>query len=375
MRVEPFALERYFAAHEFTARYLLSASDCESLRLSELLALADPRTLRLWEEMGLGYTESQGHPLLRKEIGELYDSADPDDILVAAPEEAIFIAMNSLLGPGDHVIVIAPAYQSLYEVAVSIGCRVSRWSVELEGQGWQLDPGRLSKLYGPDTRLIVVNFPHNPTGYQPDVEVLDQIIEQAASRGIPVFSDEMYRLLEYDEGQRLPSLIDRYEGAVVLSGLSKAFALPGLRIGWLATRDRDLLDRFAAFKDYTTICSSAPSEILGIIALQARDWIVRRNLQIIAGNLITAEEFCARHPSLFAWIPPLAGSVAFPRLLANLPVHDFCADVLRRRNVMIVPGDVFGWQGNHFRVGLGRINLPDALAQVEDYLAGSGLSA
>jgi len=375
MRIEPFALERYFATYEFTARYLLSASDCEALRLHDLLALADPDALRLWEDLGLGYTESQGHPLLRREIAGLYDNASPDDILVAAPEEAIFIAMNTLLGPGDHVIVVSPAYQSLYEVATALGCRVSRWPVELHGDAWGLDPDRLGDLCRPDTRLMVVNFPHNPTGYLPSREVLDHIVAQAAKRGIPVFSDEMYRLLEYEEVRRLPSLIDLYDGAVVLSGLSKTFSLPGLRIGWLATKDRELLNRFADFKDYTTICSSAPSEILGIIALRAAEAIVQRNLRIIAGNLVAAEGFCARHPELFAWIPPQAGSVAFPRLLADLPVRGFCEDVLRHRNVMIVPGDVFGWEGNHFRIGLGRVNLPQALEQVEEYITDAGLGA
>jgi aspartate/methionine/tyrosine aminotransferase len=373
MRIEPFALERTFAAHEFTARYLLSASDCEGLCLRELLALADPEALRLWEDLGLGYTESQGHPLLRQEIAGLYTGISPDDTLIAAPEEAIFIAMNTLLAPGDHLVVIAPAYQSLYEVAAALGCRVSRWPIELQEGQWRLDPDRLGDLCSTDTRLIVVNFPHNPTGYLPSREVLDCIIAQAARRGIPVFSDEMYRLLEYDEELRLPSLIDLYDGAVILSGLSKTFSLPGLRIGWLATKDRKLLDRFACFKDYTTICSSAPSEILGIIALRAADRIVRRNLGIIAGNVAAANGFCDRFPDLFAWIPPLAGSVAFPRLTADVAVSDFCADVLHRRSVMIVPGDLFGWAGNHFRVGLGRVNLPEALAQVKEYVAGSGL--
>jgi aspartate/methionine/tyrosine aminotransferase len=375
MRVAPFALERYFAAHEFSARYLLSASDCEGLRLSELLALADPEALGLWETLGLGYTESQGHPLLRREIAGLYSSVGEDDILVAAPEEAIFIAMNILLAAGDHAIVISPAYQSLYEVAAALGCRVSRWPIELHGDRWHLNPNRLAELCTPETRLIVINFPHNPTGYLPERDVLDRILLEAAQRGLPVFSDEMYRLLEFDEGRRLPSLVDLYDGAIVLSGLSKTFSLPGLRIGWLATRNRDLLDRFASFKDYTSICSSAPSEILGIIALRAADAIVQRNLRIITGNLVAAEQLCARHAGLFSWIPPVAGSVAFPRLTAHLPVQTFCDDVLRRRSVMIVPGDMFGWEGNHFRVGLGRVNLPQALEQVEDYILEAGLHA
>jgi aspartate/methionine/tyrosine aminotransferase len=369
MRIEPFALERYFAAHEFTARYLLSASDCEGLHLRELLDLADAETLSLWDNLRLSYTESQGHPLLRREVAGLYATVGPDDVLILAPEEAIFIAMNTLLAPGDHVVVIAPAYQSLYEIAAALGCRVSRWPIELNEGEWRLDPDRLQDLCLPETRLIVVNFPHNPTGYLPSHELLDEVVALATRRGIPIFSDEMYRLLEYDAARRLPSLIDLYEDAIVLSGLSKAFALPGLRIGWLATKDRELLERFACFKDYTTICSSAPSEILGIIALRSAEAIVRRNLSIITDSIAVAQAFCDRHHGMFTWIPPMAGSVAFPTLTADVAVGDFCAGVLRDCGVMIVPGDVFGWSGNHFRVGLGRVNLPEALASVEEYLA------
>jgi aspartate/methionine/tyrosine aminotransferase len=372
MRIPTFELERYFAAHEFSVRYLLSASDCEALRLSEVLDLADPEMLQLWEDLSLGYTESQGHPLLRREVAGLYRSVHPNEVLVAAPEEAIFIAMNSLLSHDDHVVVIAPAYQSLHEVASSLGCRVTRWPIELHGSSWRLDSNRLVDLCTPDTRLIVLNFPHNPTGYLPEPEVLNEIVRIAAQREVPIFSDEMYRLLELDERSRLPSLIDVYDRSIVLSGLSKTFALPGLRIGWLVTKDRRLLDRCAGFKDYTTICSSAPSEILAITALRAAGQIVERNLRIISGNLELIEGVCARHPGMFQWIPPLAGSVAFPRLLGNLPVRAFCEDLLRR-GVMIVPGDIFGWAGNHFRVGLGRASLPQALEQVEGYIRETGL--
>jgi len=374
MEIPPFALERYFAEHEFRVRFLLSASDCESMALPELLALADADGQALWNSLSLAYTESQGHPRLRQEIARQHQAISPDDVLVAAPEEAIFIAMNTLLTPGDHAIVTFPAYQSLYQVAEAVGCEVTRWSLIPDGAaGWRLDIDFLRDHLRPETRLIVVNFPHNPTGYLPTRGELDAIIEIAAGRGIYLFSDEMYRRLEYDPVWRLPSVPDLYERGIALAGLSKAYALPGLRIGWLATRDQEVLNRCVTLKDYTTICSSAPSEVLGIIALRAGAQILARNLDIIHRNCAVAERFFARNRALFTWLPPRAGSVAFPRLAERVPVADFCLGLLAAQNVMVVPGDLFEHRGNHFRLGLGRRNLPEALERVQEYLDCGGL--
>jgi len=362
-----FELERYFAEHEFKARYLLSASDCESMTLPRLLALADPAATHLWQNLHLGYTESQGHPLLREEIAGCYATIHADDVLVAAPEEAIFIAMNTLLSPGDHVIVTFPAYQSLREVAVGLGCRVTHWPLQPVGEHWRLDLDFLQASLGPDTKLIVINFPHNPTGHLIGRSEMAQIIEMARQRGIYVFSDEMYRGLEYEEQQRLPAACDLYEHAISLAGLSKVLGLPGLRIGWLATQDQVLLARFSAFHDYTTICNSAPSEILGIMALRARDQIVERNLRILRANLGAASHFFSARSNLFTWMPPRAGSVAFPKLGACIPVVDFCRELLEKEEVMVIPGTMFDFMGNHFRVGLGRSNLPETLERVGDW--------
>jgi aspartate/methionine/tyrosine aminotransferase len=368
MSISPFKLERYFAQHEFTAKYLLSPSDCESLSLRELLQLADPDSLTLWNELKLGYTESPGHPLLRAEVSRLYRNITPDDVLMAVPEEAIFIVMQTLLKPGDHVVTMFPAYQSLYEVARSMGCEVTPWTLELGDAGWQLDLDRLERSLTDHTRLLVLNFPHNPTGYLPSRRELDSIVAMARQHGLFIFCDEMYRLLEYDSADRLPSICDLYEHGISLSGLSKTFALPGLRLGWLAMQGQALLDQWLAYKDYTTICNSAPSEVLGILALRAKAAIIARNLNIIRQNLIIAEQFFAEQQNRFVWINPQAGSIAFPRWTAATPVEQFCQAVLDQQNVMIVPGSIFDYPGNHFRLGLGRRNFVEALQRVSDYL-------
>jgi aspartate/methionine/tyrosine aminotransferase len=364
MPINPFQLERYFAEHEFKVKYVLSSSDCESLSMAELLQMASLDSLELWQGLRLGYTESPGHPLLRAEIARLYDHIVPDGVVVAAPEEAIFIAMQTLLAPGDHVVVLSPTYQSLHEIARSIGCDVTRWNIELGPDGWRTDLGQLERSITPRTRMVVLNFPNNPTGYVLPPRDLDAVIDLARKHGFYVFSDEMYRLLEWDPAVRLPAVCDVYEKGISLSGLSKSLALPGLRVGWLATQESAWVERFLAFKDYTTICNSAPGEILAIIGLQAKERILQRNLDIIRGNLAIAERLFGEHHDRFAWLGPTAGSVAFPKWLGEGPVEQFCQDALDTQGVMIVPGGLFGFPGNHFRVGLGRKNFSDVLERV-----------
>jgi aspartate/methionine/tyrosine aminotransferase len=364
VQIRPFTLERYFAKHEFSARYLLSSSDCESVPMEELLDRAGPEADRLWRELRLGYTESAGHPLLRAEVAGLYREVKPAGVMVAAPEEAIFVAMVALLAPGDHVVAIAPAYQSLHELPRALGCAVAPWTLRLGPGGWEVDLDELERSITPATRLIVLNFPHNPSGHTITREELDRIVEIARRRGIVVFSDEMYRLLEHDEVDRLPAICDLYELGISLSGLSKVFGLPGLRIGWLATSMPDVIERAIAVKDYTTICSGAPSEVLAIIALQARSALLERALAIVRANLMAARLFFAEHATKLAWIEPRAGSVAFPRWVGEGTVEGFCREALATQGVMIVPGGLFDYPGNHFRIGLGRRNLPEALARL-----------
>ena len=368
MNLHPFSLERYFAKHEFSAKYLLSSSDCETLGQQELVAMADSTTGALWNNLRLGYTESPGHPLLRREIANLYKTIWPDDVLVLTPEEGIFVAMNVLLKQGDHVIILSPAYQSLYEVAASTGADVTRWTLETDGVKWKLDLSFLQRSIRNSTRLIIMNFPHNPTGFHPDQKIFSSILDFAREKRIAVFSDEMYRFAEYRPEDRLFSVADVYEHGITLGGLSKSFGLPGLRIGWLTTKDKDLMKRFVQLKDYTTICNSAPSEILAIIALRARDRILDRTHQIIHQNLDHADRFFSENYSTFEWIRPMASPVAFPRLKFPEAVERFCDKLMESKGVMLVPGSLFDYPGNHFRIGLGKKNFPEALTKLEEYV-------
>jgi aspartate/methionine/tyrosine aminotransferase len=363
-----FKLERYFGKYEFAVQWLLSSSDCESVTVPELVAMADAESRQLWEGLHLGYTESPGHPLLRAAIAEMVQQVGPEQIIVAAPEELIFIAMHSLLQPDDHIIYTAPAYQSLYEVARSIGCAVTPWYLQANDGDWILDIDQLEGMITQRTKLLVINFPHNPTGYLPTRADLDRIVDIARVHHLYLFSDEMYRLLEHDETLRLPSLCDLYERAIVLSGMSKTFGLPGLRIGWLATQQADLPLQWLRLKDYTTICNSAPSEILALIGLRAGATLAQRSRAIVGENLRTVKAFCARHADQIQWLQPQGGSVAFPLWRGDEPLASLCQRALAEQGLMIVPGTLFDLPGNHFRIGLGRRNLPQVLEHFDQLL-------
>jgi aspartate/methionine/tyrosine aminotransferase len=367
MRIEDFELERFFARYEFAVRHLLCASDVEGWAMADLLALADPETAALWHGLGLGYTEAPGHPLLRAEVATLYEGIAPDEVLVfSGAEEAIFAAVNVLLGAGDHAIVVWPSYQSLHAVARAVGADVTLHELRA-ADGWAIDLDLLRRQVTPRTKVIVVNVPHNPTGALPDAATYRAVADIAADAGATLLSDEVYRFLELDPLDRLPAGADVGPHGVSVGVMSKSFAMAGLRIGWLATHDARLLEAAARFKDYTTICASAPAEILALIALKARDDVLARSRSIVDANLVLLDGFFARRPEQFGWVRPRGGSIGFPELRAGVPIDRFAEDLVAAEGVLLAPGSIFGHPGNHFRIGYGRTDLPAALARLDAF--------
>src|SRR5690349_13720374 len=247
MQIKPFRIEKYFGKYEFTAKYLLSSSDMQSCTIKELLELeagAHERFLQHW----CGYTESPGAPELREVISTIYKGIRSNDVLVvAAAEEGIFVLYHALVGPQDHVIVETPCYESALEIARSTGAQVSEWRRRFEN-GWAHDLAALEKLIQPNTKIIYINTPHNPTGLLMPRDVFDRSMALAARRGIIVFCDEVYRELEHDPANRLPAACEVYDRAVCLGSTSKTYGLPGLRLGWLVSKDPEILKRCLEFK-------------------------------------------------------------------------------------------------------------------------------
>jgi aspartate/methionine/tyrosine aminotransferase len=366
MKIAPFALERYFARYEFSVRHNFCASDVEPLTLRELLALADDELRERWETLSLGYTESAGLPRLRTAISGLYGTVEAGEVLVlAGAAEAIFLLFHALLEPGDHAVVIWPAYQSLHEVARAAGAEVT--PLELDPADWSLDLDALRRVLRPTTRAVVVNFPHSPTGALPSRAIFQALVDLCEERGITLVSDEVYRGLEHPPRETLPPATDLGRRAVSIGVMSKSFALAGLRIGWLATHDAKLLERCAMLKDYTTLCLSAPSEILALIALASREPILARSRALLGRHVPLFADLVARHPERLGWVPPAGGSVAFPRLV-GIDADQFAASLVEHEEVLILPGSLFGMRGEHFRVGFGRADFPEALARFERHL-------
>jgi aspartate/methionine/tyrosine aminotransferase len=367
-----FRLETFFSRWEFTARYNLGASDAETFGLTAILALADERDRAAWESIRFGYTPTMGSPELRAAIAGTFSGLDPADVLCfAGAQEAIYCVMHALLSANDHAIVLVPNYQSTEEVPLAI-CEVT--GIELrEEEGWALDVEELRAALRPNTRLIAINFPNNPTGKVIDQETMDAVVAIAAERGLWLFSDEVYRGLERDRVTPLVPAAQVYDRALSLGVASKAYGLAGLRIGWMACRDREALARMERVKHYLSICNAAPSELLATIALKARDELLARNRRIVTANLGLLRNFAARHPALIEWYEPDGGCIAFPRYLGAEGVEEFCRSAVEEASVILLPGSLFEsrllprrWE--RFRIGFGRADFATGLAALERHL-------
>jgi aspartate/methionine/tyrosine aminotransferase len=364
-----FRLEVFFAQWEFAARFNLTASDAQTITVSELLALGTDEDREAFDALGLGYTPTWGSEPLREAIAATYETVDADHVLAfAGAEEAMFWALQELVGPGDHAVVTVPNYQSMESLLVAAGADVS--GVLLRGEdGWALDLDAVAAALRPQTKVVAVNFPNNPTGAV--ARNFAEFVALCDERGIRVFSDEVYRGLEADP---LPQAADLSERALSLNVMSKAYGLPGLRVGWLACRDRTLLERLERRKHYTSICNAGPSEHLATIALRAGDRIRARNRAIIERNLPVFDAFFASWPDHFAWEHPQGGCVCFPRLTTGEPTSSFCRRLVETAGVLLLPADIYDSElapvpPDRFRVGVGRHDPEPALEALDGFLS------
>lgn len=367
MKLKPFELERYFSKYEFKVKHLLSCSDCEPYALSDLLKCANDEAIYLWQNLKLSYTESQGNPLLLDEIAKLYKGIDKSNILHIIPEEGIYIAMRSLISKGDHIVSMHPCYQSLDEIALSQGAVVDRWNT-VYSDGWKFDIDHLDAMCTQNTHMIIINTPHNPTGFMFTKEEFDRVVGIAKKNDCILFCDEMYRFLEFDKSHRLPSACEVYDNAISLCGLSKSFAMPGLRSGWLISKNLSFMDMFKTYKDYTTICASAPSEVLSIMALQKMDEIIERNLTIINKNLNMLDSFGQKYSSIIEYQRPKAGSICMPVLSDDINIDVLAKNLIDEKNLMILPSTVYNIETNGFRLGFGRTGFIDSLNILDEYM-------
>ena len=367
-----FRLETHFAKWEFAAKYHMTASDAESMTIRQLLDLADEPLPEWIEDLWLGYTETTGAPDLRRAIASTYDNTASDNIICfAGAEEAIYAAMRVLLSKDDHAIVVVPNYQAAETIPLQI-CAVTGVLLDPDN-AWRLDLDDVRQAIRPNTKLISINFPNNPTGAIMPADDYASLISLCREYGLYLFSDEVFRLLELDESKRIPQAVDIYERSLSLNVMSKAYGLPGLRIGWLASQDKKLLSKIERYKHYLSICNSAPSERLAVFALGVRDKILARNRGLIRRNLSVLDQFFSDYSDLFDWYHPDGSCVAFPRYIGKGGIETLCETLVNESGVLLLPASVYHSElmetpQDRFRIGFGRANMGDGIAAFRGFL-------
>mmetsp|Transcript_80082 Transcript_80082/g.235549 ORF Transcript_80082/g.235549 Transcript_80082/m.235549 type:complete len:374 (+) Transcript_80082:41-1162(+) len=360
------ALEQWFERWEFKAKYLLCCSDLETRTVREI---AGDRAEELLD-MHLGYTEVRGSESLRKAIAkEYYTTMTEDDIMVfSGAEEAIYCAMSTVK-QGDHIVCVTPAYQSLWACAKARGAEVCQVSLSESKGKWSLDMASLKEaLKSRPTNFLVMNAPHNPTGWYPSSTEHEQIVSLCEQYQVSIFNDEVYRGLEWANAN--PAACDTSPKGVSLGVLSKAQGLAGLRLGWLATKDHGLLAQCTELKLYLSICTAGPSELLGEMAIAKNQSILSGNRELILKNMEIFKRFLVDNPGWFEWTPPPAGCISFPKVV-NPKVTDvttWCVE-LAEKGLMLMPGSVMSpeWEG-YVRIGFGRKNFQDNLKVLATHL-------
>ncbi|TAE83035.1 MAG: aminotransferase class I/II-fold pyridoxal phosphate-dependent enzyme [Alphaproteobacteria bacterium] len=364
-----FALEAYLGAREFSTPHMFCSSDMESFSMQDILTMADAECLNLWNNLRLSYTEPKGMPLLRDEIALIYgEQFTRDHILCfSGAEEGIYCAARTLLRPEDHAIAVTPCYQSLESIPASI-CAITTIELSFEQQ-WELDIERIKAAIRPNTKLILINYPHNPTGAILSHATQHALVALARTHNLWIFSDEVYRLIERDPADTLPAFATLYDKALSLGVMSKAYGLAGLRIGWIACQNQEMLHQMELYKNYLSICNSAPSEVLALIALRHADTILTRQRNLIKHNFALLESFMERHSDLFDWVKPKGGCIAYIAFKKAINSYDFAEQMRRDIGVLVLPAQVYGQDKPYFRISYGRASMPQMLAMFEDYIS------
>jgi len=357
MAYEVFELERWMTTWELDVDCDIAESGILPLSLDDIYHLipsqAGVQLERDLHAMSLGYSEARGSIDLRTALANTYERASADDVLVTTGAiEANFLLFNTLLSPGDHVVAVAPAYQQLHSVPRALGAEVDLWSV-VQDDGFAYDLDALRSLVRDDTRLIVINSPHNPTGAMMTADQLAEVVAIADKVGAWVLSDEAYRWLEHPGGEPLPPpLHDMYDRAISVSTLSKPFGLPGLRIGWFVANPELALKAWS-IRDYVSLSPAKMSDRIAQTVIEHRDAILPRNAQIIADNLVEAKKFFDANADIVSWTPPRAGLLAMMKYSLDIPSTELADRLASEARVMLAPGSAFGIE-HHLRIGVGQ---------------------
>ncbi len=350
MKIQPFEMERYQSVYEYVVDYDLAESGVHPFTLRELLGSED--AVQAFLDVRLGYPQSEGTPELRETVAALYPGAAADHVQVTnGSSEAIFASAWRLLERGDEIVLMQPNYQQLWGLAKTWGVKVKPLWLR-EELGWQFDPEDLERLVTKKTRAVQVCNPNNPTGAIMAAAQRKALLDAVADAGSWLLSDEVYQGAER-EGRATESLWGPYEKTLVTNGLSKAYGLPGLRIGWMVGPSKTITE-LMGYHDYLTLTPTMLSDRLARLVLEKRrrKQILNRTRNILRTNYPAIRDWIEDHGTLFAHVPPAAGAICYLRYALRVNSTALVERLRKEKSVLLVPGDMFGMDG-YVRIGIG----------------------
>ncbi len=370
MKIDDFAVEIWMNAYETRCRYNISESCVDSITVRDLLALAGKSNVIMDElaPIKMTYGAIEGSQRLRTAIAALYGDSAPEDVLVThGAIGANALLYEALIEPGDEIVSVVPTYQQHFSIPESYGARVSRLQLRAEN-GYLPDLAELATLITPKTKLIALTNPNNPTGAIMQRPMLEEIVRLAQTCGAHILCDEVYRGVEQDGIETPPSIVDLYDKGIAVGSMSKAFALAGLRLGWIVA-PADILHAVMIHRDYNTISVGVLDDHFATIALEHRDALLARNRAIVHENLAILDAWVAAEP-LVSWVPPAGGTVTLLDIHLPMSSVDFCRQLLEKTGVLLMPGSALGMEGS-VRIGFGNGTevLKDGLAATSAFLA------
>lgn len=348
MKLPRFGVEEWLNVHEKEATYDIAGVSISALTVQELFDLTKTNSKDFYQELSqkrLDYGWIEGSPTFKEEVAKLYENVAEENILQTnGATGANMLVLYAMVEPSDHVISLYPTYQQLYDIPESLGATVDLWPIK-EELNWLPDLDELRQMIKPNTKFICINNANNPTGAIMDRSYLTELVAIAQSCGAYILSDEVYH--SFDD-KDVPAIVDLYDKGISVNSLSKTYSLPGIRVGWVASH-KEVADILRDYRDYTMICAGVFDDMVACLALKNRQKILERNAKIVRENLAILMDWVAQEP-MAELIRPAAVSTSFVKLKTDLPIETFCLNLLKKRGVLVIPGNRFDIEG-HVRIG------------------------
>lgn len=339
--------------------------------VQKILNLASEDVKKEWHNLPMQYSGIGGGHKLRSLISSQYKHIDADNVVVfSGAQEALSCIYLSLLDSDSNVLGLTPSYSPMNLACEKTGANLQEHALSFTDNKWSLDFDQLNQKINNKTDLLVVNFPHNPTGYLPNQSDLQLLVEQAESKGTRVLCDEVFKGLEYNKKDALPPACDLSERGISVGSLSKAYGCPSLRIGWVATQDKELIKKLLMVKRYFSICSSSLDEFLAAIMVENKEIVFNENVQFLKKRYDHFERLVGSELSeVLSFSKSKAGLVLFPQFKNNKEAEKVCTDFLNDSGFRLEPGLCFGKEfGSHFRIGLGVADFSEGIERLNKYL-------